>query len=499
MKLSKTNQWIKSKFHKIKEQHSTRVIKIPTLVIILFTLEFLVIGGIILESSASQRVYECQSESVWQSNPLESNETRRLIFNTNSYSNPSERTNHVDTIHAATGQSIHVQFKTTDITTIKVFKLELWENGVTFYNETIHIKENALQYEFIIESYDKNSYYIIFVQNLGENTTHYEGSVIIQGINQDYFLLLLVPICFLSPLIILSFLLKRKKYVPKQDNYTSVDKIPLSLLRRVKLLWQANEHEFNNLYLIFIIIVLWLITQPIISISEDFMIGYSINTNNLMGNLTIAELLLIRPLFAYFLIIGLFIVIEVSELVTGKIKRKDILSFFTLPFSRIEWILVITVKIICVYGGIFFILLSMKAFLITRQINLFFPLSSFIIWFIFFLIPMFLWIIIGLICAFKSENRIKSAIIALMLISVHFLVNGISGTGIIFSEQLANYLWSNEAPNATRIISEINISYPFILTVPYIEVFFNDFIINFVLIGICLYLLVKIVKNFEIS
>lgn len=459
---------------------------------IYLTIQLITIGVLLVNIlTPHSEILVCQSLTPWDSNPLDPNETKIITFSVQKSGN--QYPSFFQSVNIANGQRVSINITSTNQTTVKIIQTETWDKGFNFSSVAYYSSNNLTFHIFSFNSSSKHSIFYFFIQNLEGDLCHYSGSVIVIGFNHDYYYLPLFP------LIIFSFLLLIKTTI--RQTFKSFKKIRSgrslpTFLERITHLWRLNQQELGFKYLIAVIILIWFIVEPLVPIF-DFVSSTRTITSLLRKNLIDSELLLVRPLYSTFFLFAFIVIIESAELVAGKINRRDIMALFSLPISRVEWVLITILRLLTIYGGIFTLFFLMKAFLISRQLNFFFPIVSITFWLLFFHLTFLCWVATGFLVAFKSHTKFEAAIKGLTLICILSFVMWMIKTGTMAVEYLAFYFWSN-SNEMGPIRTDISFKYPVVLTLPNIDVFLPSLLILILWLCITTVLLLKSIKQLEI-
>ena len=300
--------------------------------------------------------------------PLQPNETRTLPFH----------------YPIATGQSFFLNISTMNDTSLKLTPIAFHHAEPGFiepqifslndplvsFNNTSHLMKISQVTHFTI--------YRVSLKNPLNQTVSFDGFVTISGFNQEFL--------WIPPLLVLLYgfikciqfgiarIFKNNTRENEKTDYNIV--VPVkntynAFFSRISSLWRIQIQETHYLKYIIIILLIWFIVQPMITFNYS-KLCYSIQT--LLEN---AEYNFISSIDNTIFLIAVSIIIDTSETIAAKIARKDIMITLSFPFKRSDWFFSIVSWTFILYSSVFLLILFIKAFIISMQIGLIYPIYSF--------------------------------------------------------------------------------------------------------------------------
>lgn len=364
-------------------------IKISTFSLCLLVILGLSLGQIFIEFISPQQDYVFNSDTIDINNEL-----RIVSFKV-----------------LTPGQSVKINISATQNISIKLIKI-VFGSKTKSTNQSNYYSFNSTHHKFKIPPVSEYTIYNIYISNMNDETVIFSGKIGIEGFNIFY---LIVPI--ISTITIIVWLVTKQigKHLMNRDtNKTKIEDYNRSLslpsfITRIQLLWWFRRESISNKQIVLVTTLLWITVQPLTKLT---LIPLSISSNSLYYySIFIPANKAIFDSVLYSLVVLMILLpIDSAELIALQRSNRSILTFFSLPIKRIEWILINFTRELLFFSSILFYLIVLKVIILNYQLKFLFPVSPIIFLLILVLITICTWISIGLYFSIQSTTTISTLI-----------------------------------------------------------------------------------------
>jgi len=376
--------------------------KQSVLILGLLAFNFIAIADIFVDVASPPRIYSFETSYSEEIYPIEPNETGTII----------------DNAVFAAGQEGYINVSTSKNSSLKVVAIN-FGSQVEYSNFSPYFSINQTQHVLNIPPVKEYTVFRVFLMNPNTENLDFKGFIAITGLNHHKlllcFLITIILICItLIPLVNQSINLDWGRFFSRKDE--SDEKIPhsTSFIPQFFILDKFQNHEFSLLRTTFIASLIWLIVQPLAPVI-DFDLGSGTKNVHL---LRVAETTLLNPMSFGLFILAIFIALDTAEVIAAKRTRRALLFIFSLPFRRIDWLIVSFIWELKLYGGFFLIAFLLKIISISFQIRFILPLDLILFLIILILISICTWISTGIMISCFSSSRISATVGTLTIIVI---------------------------------------------------------------------------------
>lgn len=407
----------------------------------------------------------------------------------------------------APGQSISINISTTHSTTLKIIPI-IYGVEINISNFTGYTSNNTLYHFLNIPPAKEYTVYNVYIANFSNESVIYSGKVLIRGFNHLY---LLIPIILILMLIIWTLLRKIHQALNRGEkniliNINGRTIFSPSFLTRIRLLWCKQIIVFNNKRIAITAFLIWVIMQPLNTISPAL---HLTNSSSHYSLLISAFDTIFLPVFLCLFLLMLFITIDSASVIAEKRSNHSIRAFFSLPIKRVEWVLINFSWQLFFYGGLLSFIILIKILLLNFQLKYYFPVIPLIFIFIFILTSLSVWISIGLIFSIQSYSIISTVtktMISILIFTIityttvsSWLYNGLSPCGgVLGIVEMPRVMWGVPFDYIARL-KDIKVEGLLVTTTPYMEPFLNSILQTSICFIIVFFIMIIQIRKFEIE
>jgi hypothetical protein len=466
--------------------------KVSAITICILVFLSLSIGQIAIESLTPAREYNIKSGFNQRIETLTSYEEARVL----------------NYVVLAPGQSGIVNISTTLNSTLKLIQI-VFGSDLNTTNFIGYQSNNSSSHFLIVPSVTVYSVYRVYLMNLNDDSVDIIGKIVIKGLNIQYFLIPSILVLTLAIWILFGrfFNLSEKRTLNDTIRIDD-DRVitPPSFFARLKLLWRIQGNKFNGYKIAFTAALIWIVIQPLVTITTFNSTSgrYQYYHHMLYAADTVLYLHILLSLF----ILLIFLAVDSAEVIAGKRSRRDILALFSLPFKRIEWVIVNFFWQLLLYGGLLIYTILLKILLLSLQMKYFYPWIPLIFLIMFLIVILSAWISTGLLFSIKSSSTISTVtkylltILILTIITFVAVSNGDSDYaeacgGILGLITMQWIMWRTFDSSWDR--RDIQVEGLFVTTLPNVEPFFISIVHTTIWFMVVCLLIVVLLKRLEIN
>lgn len=401
----------------MRQMVGTIIKQVPDAMLFLLILSGLMIYDV-SSAAMNPRIYYLPPENIWyELDPFDTQEISQFSAGAG--------------VLIGRGQTLIINVTTSNQSTLSLVEYA-WDSNELHVpiTEPVYTSQNSTSHSFSLPPGQRFRIMVVYLTNLASEPLAFEGMAKIVGPDHDQ-LLGLIILLFLSMLWgSVVFTIRRVNKRQREESINSVSSLSLSVPRisRLRLVWGFFSSMENQIKILFVSVISWLVFQPAKLIQE--ISGSPLTTHKLIREVDLA---LHGYVFPGLLFLLLFLAIETSEVIAARKAHQDLPFLFSLPIARQEWIIAGFFWYFLFYGKFLVFTYFFKVALISLQLGIVYPLSSVLSLSLVLMSYLGCFIGLGLLSSIASSQRIPAIIkgLFLSLIFGSIFFGAIGGLGAV--------------------------------------------------------------------